>query len=113
MTDQIGLQILQNQKTIFCDHLTKTRAILDGEYGLSKCIFSHGYTIDCMLQRYQGIDWTDPRNYTLNNNIHPSRHNSFYGTSINPYEVIFHKWFWHGEKHTVNFHMIDEYKKRM
>jgi hypothetical protein len=110
MVDKVGLSLLQNQKTIFCNHPNKFSAIVNGEYGLSTCIFKNGYTIDCMLKRYQGIDWTSPTNHTMNNNIHPSRENSFYGASINPYEVIFHKWFWHGCR-TVNFNIIEQHIK--
>lgn len=108
MTDAIGLNILNSESTIFCNHPTKDSAIINGEYGLSNCILKHGYSIDCMLPQYQNIDWTDSKNYTLNNNIHPSRKNSFFGESINPYDVIFHKWFWHNEP-TVNFDIIIQY----
>ena len=106
MTDKIGLNILIRKKKIFMNHKNKYSAIVNGEYGLSKCILDHGYTIDCMLPRYQGINWRNSENYKMNNNKHPSRKNSFYKTSINPYEVIFHKWFWHG-KERVNFRVID------
>ena len=105
MVDQIGLDLLKKQKNIFCNHPDKYSAIINGEYGLSNCIIKNGYTIDCMLAKYQNIDWTNPVNHTLNNNMHPSRKNSFYGKSINPYEVIFHKWFWH-RLETVNFDII-------
>lgn len=107
MTDRIGLDALLDEQTIFCNHLDKRSAVVNGEYGLSRCIFKHGYTIDCMLQRYQGLDWTDMRNWTQNECKHPSRYNSYFQTSINPYEVIFHKWFWKGEK-TVNDHILNE-----
>lgn len=108
MVDKIGLTLLQNQKNIFCNHPDKYSAIVNGEYGLSNCIIKNGYTIDCMLPKYQNIDWTDVNNYNLNNNLHPSRKNSFYGNSINPYNVIFHKWYWHGLD-TVNFDIIQQY----
>lgn len=108
MVDQIGLDLLNNQKTIFCNHPDKVSAIVNGEYGLSNCIFKHGYTIDCLLPEYQNIDWTNEKNYKFNNNIHPSRKNSFYGKSINPYDVIFHKWYWHGSEN-VNFDIIEQY----
>lgn len=108
MVDQIGLDLLINQKTIFCNHDSKVSAIVNGEYGLSKCILNNGYSIDCMLRKYQGKDWKNTDNYNLNNNIHPSRKNSFYNNSINPYEVIFHKWFWHNNP-TVNFDIIEQY----
>ena len=110
MVDTIGLSILQNQTNIFFNHPDKYSAIVYGEYGLSNCILKNGYSIDCMLPKYQNVDWTNANNYNLNDNLHPSRKNSFYGTSINPYDVIFHKWFWHGMEH-VNFNIIEEYVK--
>jgi hypothetical protein len=108
MTDIIGLELLLSEKTIFCDHADKRNAILDGEYGLSKCILKNGYTIDCMLPRYQNVDWTDPNNYNLNRNLHPSRKNAYFGKSIQPYDVIFHKWHWHNEDN-VNRELIEQY----
>jgi hypothetical protein len=110
MTDAIGLDCMLQEKTIFCNHSSKDDAIIFGEYGMSRCIFRHGYTIDCMLQKYQGIDWRDPSNHFMNGQQHPSRHNSFYGQSIDPYEVIFHKWYWHGLP-TVNFEVVDAYRQ--
>ena len=108
MTDAVGLALLKKQKTIFCIHPTKFSAIINGEYGLSRCIIKNGYTIDCMLKRYQGIDWTSPDNHNMNNNKHPSRQNSFYGASINPYEVVFHKWYWNNAR-SVNFNIIEQH----
>lgn len=108
MVDKIGLNLLKNKQNIFCNHPDKYSAIVNGEYGLSNCILKNGYSIDCMLHRYLNIDWTDSKNYNLNHNVHPSRKNSFYGKSINPYEVIFHKWHWHG-KPDVNFDIIQKY----
>ena len=108
MTDNFGLQLLKNQKNIFCNQPDKYNAVVNGEYGLSNCIFKNGYSIDCMIRKYQGIDWRNSKNYNLNNNKHPSRKNSFYGNSINPYEVIFHKWYWK-DLDTVNFDIIQQY----
>ena len=108
MTDNIGLELLKTQQNIFCNHSDKYSAIVNGEYGLSKCILNHGYSIDCMLPKYQNVDWRNTNNYNLNNNLHPSRINSFYGYSINPYDVIFHKWYWHNEP-LVNFDIIIQY----
>ena len=108
MVDQIGLDLLRNQKTIFCDHATKIDAILNGEYALSTCMFNNGYSIDCMLRKYQNIDWRNTYYHKSNNNNHPSRKNSFYGNTIIPYEVIFHKWFWINQAN-VNFEIITQY----
>lgn len=110
MVDNIGLDLLQKQKTIFFNHATKESAIINGEYGLSNCIFKNGYSIDCMLPRYQNIDWTNTQNYNLNKNIHPSRKQSYFGYSINPYDVIFHKWCWHNDFSTnVHFDIVDQH----
>jgi hypothetical protein len=108
MVDKAGLQLLRNQRNIFFNHPDKYSAIVNGEYGVSNCILNNGFSLDCMLSKYQNVNWRDNRNYHLNNNKHPSRKNTYFNTSINPYEVVFHKWFWHGEE-TVNFDIIDQY----
>ena len=56
-----------------------------------------------MLPKYKNINWTNKVNYNMNNNRHPSRKNSFYGYSINPYDVIFHN------EDIVNFKIIKQY----
>jgi hypothetical protein len=33
----------------------------------------NGYTIDCMLKRYSGVNWNNKRNWNINNNKHPTR----------------------------------------
>jgi hypothetical protein len=108
MTDKIGLDAMIAEKTIFCNHPTKFSVIVNGEYGMSNCMFKNGYSVDCMISKYQGIDWSDSKNYKMNNNRHPSRKNYFYGKSLNPYEVIFYKWFWNDDG-PVNFDIIDQY----
>ena len=89
-----GLELVLKDGKIFYNHETKRDAIINGEYGLSRCIINNGFTIDCMLDKYKNINWYDGRNHFLNHNKHPSRYNSYFGISINPYEVIFHKWYW-------------------
>lgn len=111
MVDQIGLNILKNEGTIFCNHKDFFSDIINGEYGLSNTILKNGYSIDCMLSKYKDINWRDSNNYNMNNNIHPSRENSFYGKSIDPYEVIFHKWYWRTLP-TVNFEIIKNYVEK-
>jgi hypothetical protein len=96
-TDEIGVRAIRQKQYIFKNHPTKESAIIDGEYGLSKCMFENGYTIDCMLEMYDGIDWTDSSNHHHNNHTHPSRKGTFYGEDIDPYQVIFHKWHWHNQ----------------
>lgn len=108
MVDRKGLELLQNEGNIFYNHPDKYSAIVNGEYGLSNCILKNGFSIDCMIPKYQNIDWSNPINYHLNDNRHPSRYKSFYGYSINPYDVIFHKWYWKNEN-DVNIDIIKQY----
>ena len=108
--DKKGLELVLEDCTIFYDHKTKVDAILNGEYALSTRIFKSGFTIDCMLSKYQNINWHDTKNYKLNENKHPSRKNSYFGKSIDPFEVIFHKWYWHGKPY-VCLDVIENYSK--
>ena len=108
LLDRWGLQLVLENGTIFYNHKTKVDAILNGEYSLSKCIINHGFTIDCMLDKYQNINWYDRKNYYVNNNKHPSRKKSYFGKNIDPFEVIFHKWFWHGKPY-VSLYIIENY----
>ena len=110
MTDALGLDLMLKQGTIFYDMPTKYDAIVNGELGMSQCILKNGYTVDCMLERYKGIDWLDMANWTMNENRYPSRRNGFYGNSINPFEVVFHKWYWANPDDTdVSIEIVREY----
>ena len=114
VTDRVGMELIDREKTIFKIHETFWSDIVYGEYGLSNCILRNGYSIDCMIKKYQGIDWTDKKNWNLNNNKHPSRKNSFYGNSLLPYELIFHKWYWkpgdpNYDTDPCNFELIKQY----
>lgn len=108
VTDKKALDLFIEEGTIFCNHKDKVSAIVNGEYGLSRCIFKHNYTIDCMLDKYMNVDWYDKKNWYLNDNKHPTRKGTYFGKSIDPYDVIFHKWYWAG-KEKVNFDIIEEY----
>ena len=103
-----GLELVLKDGTIFYNHETKRDAVINGEYGLSRCIINNGFTIDCMLEKYKNINWYDGRNNFMNDNNHPSRKNSYFGGSIDPYEVIFHKWFWPGHPY-VCLDIIENY----
>lgn len=110
MTDSIGLDLLKKENSIFINHSNFINTIINGEYGISRCILKNGYSIDSMIPLYQNIDWTDKKNYSLNNNKHPTRKNSFYGYSLNPYELIFYKCHWK-DSQSVNTNIINQYIK--
>lgn len=92
MTDSEGLSILQKEE-LFKIYINKWDVIRYCEFRTAEIMFKHGYNIDCMLGPYKGIDWrTDDKK--VNNNMIPSTPGDFYGTSVLPYDVIFHKWYW-------------------
>ncbi|NDB86147.1 MAG: hypothetical protein EB127_26110, partial [Alphaproteobacteria bacterium] len=110
MTDHIGLKLLLNKQTIFFDHKTKVDAIHNGEMSVAKCIFDANYTIDCMLKKYQGVDWLKSSNWSINNYESPSRRGKYFGVSIDPFEVVFHKWYWHNPADSmVSFDVVEKY----
>lgn len=103
-----ALEIVRAHGTSFRQHKDKVEAILFGEYNLTKILFKNDINIDCLLNAYRGIDW---RNETqCNEQKHPSRKNTYFGTSINPLEVVFHKPYWKGMK-PVNEDLVKAYKK--
>jgi hypothetical protein len=40
--------------------------IWHAEVGSTKAILDAGYTIDTLMLRYQGVNWTDPANWQCN-----------------------------------------------
>lgn len=89
-----ALNITLQYGTSFRQHQSKVKAVLDGEFALTKTLMSHGVGIDCLLQAYQGINWFDKKEWGCNFNKYPSREKFYYGISINPLEVVFHKEWW-------------------
>ena len=110
--DKIGFEIVYQKGTVFVDHKTKDDAIRNGEFGLSQPIFAAGYSIDCLLYRYQDVNWRNENECVKydNDNKFPSRDGRHDGISIHPFEVVFHKWFWHRENQ-VNFEYVDKYRQ--
>ena len=110
MTDHIGLKLLLDKNTIFYNHQSKDDAIHYSEYELTECIFKAGYTIDCMLKKYEGVDWLDKQNMHYNSCEPPSRRGKYFGDSIDPFEVIFHKWYWNNPADSmVSFDVVENY----
>ena len=71
MTDNLGLNLLQNEKTIF----TYNNNNIDKEFEILNCISKHGYKLNCISDKY--IDMTNNFNNTYD--------------YINPNDVIFYK----------------------
>ena len=110
--DKVGLLLVYNKGTVFVNHQNKQLCIHDGEFGLSNVITDNGYNIDCLLYKYENVDWTDKQNWIIYNNDHkfPSRKDKYDGISIHPFEVVFHKWYWFNDD-IVNYDYVKKYKQ--
>lgn len=63
---QTGLGILQQEGNVFkCFH-SVLDAVWHAELGSSAAIFDAGYTIDSLMLRYAGVDWTNRTNHECN-----------------------------------------------
>ena len=51
-----------------------------------------------------GIEWSEERHWRCNNNAHPSRHGTYDGITMHPFETVFVKASWHvGEPHLSHY----------
>lgn len=109
--DKIGLITALEQNTIFVNHLNKHLAVVNGEFLLSETILKAGFTVDCLLYKYNGIDWLNIDNWLDRcKSVFPSRTGTYDNISIHPFEVVFHKYFW-GNHNLVNFDYVSTYVK--
>mmetsp|Transcript_669 Transcript_669/g.1942 ORF Transcript_669/g.1942 Transcript_669/m.1942 type:complete len:501 (-) Transcript_669:495-1997(-) len=90
-TDQVGLEVLQKDGSVFKCHATLGDAVWNSEIGASSAILRAGYNLDCLMLRYAGVDWRDPAFANCNAGENPYKENSFDGVSLNPLEVMFVK----------------------
>lgn len=63
---QIGLQVLLKDGQVFNCHKDIADAVYNAELAASLAVFRAGYTIDSLMLRYQGIDWTQSENWECN-----------------------------------------------
>lgn len=111
VTDNIGLKLMIDRMDIFMDHETKISAIA-AEYKVTIAIMNAGYNIDCLLYKYQGINWRDPNYIKYYYEVYPDRLNTYFGISIHPFEVVFHKWKWSDQPNKlVNFDYCAKYSE--
>jgi hypothetical protein len=90
-TDQVGLQLLMADGDVFkCyDHIHLT--MFHSELGASKVILDAGYTIDCLMMRYQGVNWQDKSQWHCNSDESPYKESHYDGINVDPLEVLFVK----------------------
>lgn len=58
--------MLLRDKRVFSCHKDIADAVYHAEVGSSIAMFQAGYTIDSLMLRYKGIDWTDRSNWDCN-----------------------------------------------
>ena len=63
---QVGLQVLLDAGHVFKCHPTLKHVIYHSEMGSAEAIFKAGYTIDSLMLRYQGVNWSDSTNWDCN-----------------------------------------------
>ena len=89
-TDNIGLNLMLNAGVFTCyDKISDT--IFHSELGSSKAILDAGYQIDSFMTRYQGVRWSDKRNWNCNRNVNPYGVHMNDGITLEAMEVIFVK----------------------
>lgn len=97
VTDFIGLSLLLKPSAgksngIFACYALKIHASFNSEVPSSTRILDAGYMIDCVLTKYQTINFLKPHNRLCNQHRNPYVDNNFEGTQLEPYEVIFMKY---------------------
>lgn len=78
----------------FLRHKNKRTAILRGEYALTDSALQAGLKLETILSSFDGINWENEHSWFCNNRTHPTRSHSYFDTSINPLDVLFHKVEW-------------------
>jgi translation initiation factor eIF-2B subunit epsilon len=63
---QAGLQVLIQDKRVFACHRDRWDTIYHSELGSSLAILNAGFNIDCLMMRYQGVDWRDTASWECN-----------------------------------------------
>eukprot|EP00884_Botryococcus_braunii_P008291 jgi/Botrbrau1/17463/Bobra.0054s0050.1 len=89
-TDVEGLAILLEEGVFAC-RSELGEVVVKGELAASTVILAAGYNIDCLLLRYQGLDWREAGAQHCNEQLNPIQEGLYDGISINPLEVMFVK----------------------
>lgn len=91
---RLALESELRHGTSFRVHGDKKSAILRGEYALTDAALQGGFLLGTILDSYDNVNWESERSWLCNNITHPTRASSYFGTSLDPFEVLFHKVEW-------------------
>ncbi|GLI58416.1 hypothetical protein VaNZ11_000118 [Volvox africanus] len=90
-TDRVGLQVLLDDGRVFHCHNNRWNTIYYSELGSSTAILKAGYNIDCLMTKYQNIDWRNKLNWGCNSRSSPQSDLTYDGITLDPLEVMFVK----------------------
>lgn len=88
-TDAQGWGLLAAEHGVFRCHSSPWDTRYYSDAGASLAVLRSGGTIDCLLARYQGVDWTSPSSWQCNQRVRPDLELHYDGISITPYETLF------------------------
>ena len=63
---QVGLDVLKRDGRVFECYGDMADTIFHSELGASNSVLAANFTIDSLMLRYQGIDWSDTANWNCN-----------------------------------------------
>ena len=63
---QVGLDVLKRDGRVFECYEDMADTIFHSELGASNAVLAANLTIDSLMLRYQGVDWTDTANWNCN-----------------------------------------------
>lgn len=63
---QVGLRVLQEDGRVFACYRDMLDTVFHAEVGASAAILAANYTLDSLMLKYQGVDWTDRTNWNCN-----------------------------------------------
>lgn len=89
---QEGLRVLQAAGSVFTCHASMLDTIWHSEIGASAALLEAGYNLDCLLAKYQGVDWRNSSFHRCNNGMNPMWEGRYDGTSLNPLEQASISW---------------------
>ena len=93
-TDFTGLSLVlkpDGEHGVFECHQTFTDAINYGEIGFTTRILAAGYMVDCLMTKYQRLNFSASQNRICNFKSNPHLNNNIDGISFDPYEIVFVK----------------------
>lgn len=83
---QEGLGVLQRDGSVFTCHSNMLDTIWHSEIGASAVILEAGFNLDCLLTKYQGVNWRNSSFANCNGGMNPMWEGRYDGISLNPLE---------------------------